>query len=206
MRLFNILLILLFNSTSILSLYFDIKQKISYNSKNINIIDKFPFLIGRWLLRSTNDIYLKNTHTYLEINDNYNIRLKTIYQDKFIGKKINRKGIITKIYDEAEKTYIDIKYDYLNRYSLSVAGIKIPEIIDSTEKTIVKKKFNIELYDKTLILQDKKLPVYYIFDLCVGKSEPPFIETYLNTFVITQFIVFFLNYLLAKFIHDVFNG
>jgi hypothetical protein len=142
----------------------------------------------------------------IAFDDDYNIKLSTIYQDNFIGKKINRKGLIKQIYLEENKTFIDIKYEYLNKYSLSIAGIKIPEINNSKEKYIIHKKFNIELYENTLILQDKHLPIYYIFDLYVGKKEPAFIETYLNTFIITQFIVFFLNYLLAKFIHDFLHG
>lgn len=204
MTLFNIILFLFINSS--ISLYFDIKHKISYKSNKINIINKFPFLIGSWLLRSTNDKKFKCTETYLTINDDYNIKLSTIYQDNFIGKKINRKGLIKEIYLEENKTFIDIKYEYLDKYSLSIAGIKIPEINNSKEKYIINKKFNIELYEKTLILQDKNLPIYYIFDLHVGRKEPAFIETYLNTFIITQFIVFILNYLLAKLIHDFLHG
>ena len=135
MRLFNILLILLFNSTSTLSLYFDIKQKISYNSKNINIIDKFPFLIGRWLLRSTNDIYLKNSCS--SINDELS---KDII---FLTKSLGFTSIYTKI--DKNKNYYKIHisgtFELFKELSLYLKYFKINLTIKYINHSLI--SFNI---------------------------------------------------------------
>jgi hypothetical protein len=171
------------------------------------VIKILPHLIGTWSLRSTNDPQLSNTLTYLEFNYDCTIKLKTIYQDGIIGKKLSRSGKVTLI-DSRNTSFssIDIKYNTYTTYSLSVCGIKIPEIKSEPiikNKALIK-KLRVDYYDKTIIINNDRLNTFYIFDLCTQKPEFPFIETYLNTFLFTQLVSFFLNLILAKVLHNLF--
>ena len=170
------------------------------------LLKTLPHIIGTWSLRSTNDPQLLNTLTYLEFNYDSTIKLKTIYQDGLIGKKLSRSGKVTLI-DSRNISFssIDIKYNTYTTYSLSICGIKIPEIKSEPVKNkMLIKKLRVEYSDKTIIVNNDRINTFYIFDLCTSKPEVPFIETYLNTFLFTQFVSFFLNLILAKVLHNLF--
>jgi hypothetical protein len=169
------------------------------------ILKSIPYLIGTWTLRSTNDIDFSKTLTYLEFNYDSTIKLKTIYQDGIIGKKLSRSGEVTLIDLDDSKIGINIKYNTFNTYSFSICGIKIPEIkVDSLDNKIIKKKLTVEHINKCLIINDDRSDKFYIFDLAVNKPEPPFVDIYLNTFLFTQITSFILNIIFAKIFHSFF--
>ena len=169
------------------------------------ILKSIPYLIGTWSLRSTNDIDFKKSLSYLEFNYDSTIKLKTIYHDGIIGKKLSRSGEITSINIDNNIVRINIKYNTFNTYSFSICGIKIPEIkIDSKNNEIIKKKLKVEHVNRCLIINDDRSDKFYIFDLVTNKPEPPFIDTYLNTFLFTQVFSFFLNIIFAKILHTFF--
>jgi hypothetical protein len=169
------------------------------------ILKSIPYLIGTWSLRSTNDIDLKNTLTYLEFNYDSTIKLKSIFQDDIIGKKISRSGEITFIDVSNNKIFINVKYNTFNTYTYSICGIKIPEIkVESEDNKIIKRKLKVEHINKCLIINDEKSDKFYIFDLTTNKPLPDFIDTYLNTFLFTQITSFFLNIMFAKIFHSFF--
>jgi len=169
------------------------------------ILKFIPYLIGTWSLRSTNDVEFKNTLTYLEFNYDSTIKLKSMFQDGIIGKKISRSGEITLIDTDNDKISINVKYNTFNTYTYSICGIKIPEIkVESEDNKIIKKKLKVEHINKCLIINDDRSDKFYIFDLATTKPLPPFIDTYLNTFLFTQITSFFLNIMFAKILHSFF--
>ena len=169
------------------------------------LIRSYPFLLGTWLLRSTNDQALSNGLTYLIINNDQTIKLRTLNQEGLFGIKKSRSGIIYNITNIDDSNYIlKIKYSHLNKYSNSFLGIEIPEFKSENKLYNFERNLKISILDKSLLINDKNSPLYYLFDLNVGNIIKPNIETGLNTFIFTQFISFFLNLLLAKILHNIF--
>ena len=165
------------------------------------LINTFPFLIGTWIMRSTNDNYLNNGITYLILNNDNSIKLKTHYQDNILGITKSRFGYIENIVINNNITNLKIKYDSYNKISHSIFGIEIPQIKYKDIKYEVVKELNAKIIDKTLLITDIDLPLYYLFDLQIGKIKSPFIETEINTLIFSQCISFFLNLILANIIH-----
>jgi len=165
----------------------------------------YPLFLGTWVLRSTNDNSLSKGISYLVINNDDTIKFRTLTQEGFFGTKNSRTGEIVNVtnFDNLEY-FIDIKYSHSNKYSYSLLSIEIPEFKSETKNYMINKKLNISLYDKSILVRDTKLPLYYLFDLNIGKFQHPFIETGLNTFIFTQIISFLLNLILAKFLHNIF--
>lgn len=165
------------------------------------LVSTFPYLLGTWILRSTNDKYLSDGFTYLVLKDDNSIRLKTIYQEGIIGVKKSRYGRIENIRYNNSKILLDITYNCYIKYSQSVLGIQIPEIKSDEIEYMIKKELAIDVVNKTLLITDSYLPVYYLFDLQIGKIKSPLIETGIYTLIFTQIVSFFLNLILANFIH-----
>lgn len=165
------------------------------------LINVFPNLLGTWILRSTNDKYLSEGVTYLVLKDDHSIKLKTIYQEGIVGVKKSRYGKIENIRYNDSNILLDITYDCYIKYSQSVLGIQIPEIKSDEINYIIKKELSIDIIDKTLLIKDSYFPLYYLFDLQIGKIKSPFIETGMNTLIFTQVLSFFLNLILASLIH-----
>ena len=129
----------------------------------------------------------------------------TLYQESFFGIKKSISGKILNITNFNNCEYsVDLVYSQLNKYSYSIFGVEIPEFKSETKNNIVKKQVNVTLYDKSLLVQDCQIPVYYLFDLQIGKIQQPFIETGLNNFIFTQTVSFLLNLILAKILHNIF--
>jgi hypothetical protein len=201
----NILLGLL-NNKKLVNQYLYSNNNIVYSNPFIDFNNDIPLLFGTWMLRYTNDRQLENTQTFLEFNHNKKIKLKTIYQDGVIGKKISRIGYVKNIKIikndiNVTKTIVSIQYEYITKYSFSIFGIKIPEIKNENKYLLVNQELSVNIFEKTIIFENTKLPIYYIFDLQIGKIKLPFVETYLNTFIFTQFISFFFNIILANILH-----
>ena len=66
------------------------------------------------------------------------------------------------------------------------------------------KEVNVKVIDKTILITDTDLPLYYLFDLHIGNIKQPFIETGLNTLFFTQIISFLLNLIFVKLLHNLF--
>jgi hypothetical protein len=170
------------------------------------LFNTFPHLLGTWILRSTNDKFLSDGFTYLVLKDDNTIKLKTIYQEGIIGVKKSRYGKIENIKYNESKILLNITYNCYMKYSQSILGIQIPEIKSDEIDYTIKKELTIDIIDKTLLIKDSNLPVYYLFDLQIGKIKSPLIETCINTLIFTQIVSFFLNLMLANFIHLIIRG
>jgi len=167
----------------------------------INLISKFMY--GTWILRSTNDNYLnnKNGYTYIIINDDDNVKLKNIYNENMLTVKKSTSGNFKIVeYDSVENTAtIDITYNKYNIYSHSLFGIQLPEIKSKNKTFISKRRVNAKLLENSLLINDSRTPLYYLFDLQFGKIRSPFIEVGFNTFVFTQIIGILLNLIFSHF-------
>jgi hypothetical protein len=173
-------------------------NKIDY--RNLFLI-KNKFLLGNWILRSTNDNQLKNGYTFLIVNDDNTIKLKTIYDENLIVIKKSTTGIITDIENEvSNNAFLTVSYTNYNIYSHSLFGIQLPEIKSANKKFNIKKRFKVELVDQSLLITDTRTPLYYLFDLQIGKVKSPYIEISLYTFIFTQLIGLLLNNILNSII------
>lgn len=165
------------------------------------LLNTYPFLMGTWVLRATNDHSLKEGYTFLVLNDDNSIKLKTIYQEGIFGVKKSRSGYIENVLTNKNNTVLKIKYNSYNKYSQSIFGIQIPEVKSENVKYSINKQLNARLIDRSLLVTDVGSPLYYLFDLQIGKIKSPLIETGINTLIFTQFVSFFLNLILANGIH-----
>jgi len=167
---------------------------------NMLLINRF--LLGNWILRSTNDIQLQQGYTFLIINDDNSIKLKTIYDQNAIVSKKSTTGIINNIENiEPNIARLNIVYTNYNIYSHSLCGIQLPEIKSQNKKFNIKKYFIVELVDQSLLITDTRTPLYYLFDLQIGKVKSPYIEMSLYTFLFTQIIGIFLNIIIIQIYH-----
>ena len=147
------------------------------------------FILGNWILRATNDDKFKEGYTFLIINDDNTIKLKTIYDNNLIVSKKSISGYINNISNNSSHIgLLDITYNNYNLYSHSLFGIQLPEIKAKGYKLNIRKKFIGELFERSLLIKDTKSSLYYLFDLQIGKIKSPYIETSLYTFIFTQFI------------------
>ena len=165
----------------------------------------YPLLLGTWILRSTNDNKYFDGLTYLLINPDNTVKFRTLDQDGPFGTKKSLTGIISNITSNSDFNYsINLKYSHSNTYSYSFIGVEIPEFKSQSKNYILNKNYDIILYDKSILVIDNTLPLYYLFDLHIGKIKNPFIETGLNTFIFTQLVSFILNLILANTLHNIF--
>jgi len=168
-----------------------------------SILKLYPFFLGTWILRSTNDNTLLKGLTYIIMNDDESIKLRTLNKEGVFGTKKSINGKIININPIDNSNFIiNIKYLYLHKYSYSFIGIEIPEFKFESTNCIINKNLHIKFLDRSILITDTKLPYYYLFDLYIGKIQYPYTETGLNTFIFTQFISFILNLILAKILHD----
>ena len=172
-------------------------NNIIYDKIQPNLLITNKFLLGNWILRSTNDNQLQNGYTFLIINDDNTIKLKTIYDKNMIVIKKSTSGYISNIDSYASDIAIlDISYTNYNIYSHSLFGIQLPEIKSANKKFNIKKKFKVELVDQSILITDTRTPLYYLFDLQIGKIKSPYIEINLYTFIFSQFIGILLNFII----------
>jgi hypothetical protein len=158
-----------------------------------------PLIFGTWILRITNDINIESGLNFVQINEEPIIKLKTVKQEGFFGIKKSRTAVIENIKNTHKNSYnFTLNYSTKNTYSYSFLGIEIPEF---KSKSVTYDKINdltLNIFDKTLLVTDNELSLYYIFDLNVGKIKYPNVETSLNTFLFTQLIGILLSIIIAK--------
>jgi hypothetical protein len=146
-------------------------------------------MLGSWYLRATNDKFLNNKDgiCYIEIKDDY-LKFKHIYNHGVFVEKKSITGTFDIInYNENENiANVDIIYNKYNIYSHSLFGIEIPELRSKNKILSSKRKVTATLLDNSLLIEDKNTPLYYLFDLQIGKIKSPYIEISLNTFIFSQ--------------------
>lgn len=188
-----------------------------------SLINEAPQFLGTYLLRKTNDLSIRNKYTYLILNENNNIKLKTVIQKGIFATKISRTGFIK--FNKNYKTIlnpfyyvtmhkklnnimfdndieISIQFNNIDKYSYSIFGIQFPEIkYKQNSNYYIQKKLRVRQKDYTFYVTDKYTMLYYIFDISnLATKKLPFIETPIGTLLFTQVFSFIANILLAKFL------
>ena len=162
-----------------------------------NIIN--PLMFGTWVLRVTNDINLEKGINYIQLQEEPIIKLKTLNKDGLYGIKNSRTADITNITYINDNCYSFIlNYSKKNIYSYSFLGIEIPEFKSNSLSYYKEKNLTINLFEKTILINDNESPLYYIFDLYIGKIKYPNIETSINTFIFTQLFSILLSLIITK--------
>jgi hypothetical protein len=155
-------------------------------------------MFGTWFLRATNDKFLNNKEGifYIEIKED-NLKFKHIYNQGIIVEKKSITGSFDIIeYNITENTaIINVLYNKYNIYSHSLFGIELPEFKSKNKTLASKRKVNAKLLDNSLLIEDTKTPLYYLFDLQIGKIKSPYIEISLNTFIFSQMMSVLLTLL-----------
>jgi hypothetical protein len=162
--------------------------------------NNIPTLIyGIWVLRITNDINVDKGLNYIKINEEPYIKFKTIKQQGLFGIKKSRTAIIDNINTISQNSFtFTLNYLQKNTYSYSLLGIEIPEFKSESINYNKMHNLSISILDKTLLITNNNLCLYYIFDLNIGKMNYPNIETSLNTFLFTQTLGILLSILITK--------
>jgi hypothetical protein len=162
-----------------------------------NIIS--PLMFGTWVLRISNDLEIKKGINYIQLQEEPIIKLKTLKQDGLFGIKNSRTADITNITYINDNCYSFIlNYSKKNIYSYSFLGIEIPEFKSNSLSYYKEKNLTINLFEKTILINDNESPLYYIFDLYIGKLKYPNTETSINTFIFTQLFSIFMSLIITK--------
>jgi hypothetical protein len=178
------------------------------NKSNNKIININPFVLGKFELRSTNDPSLKDKYTYLILNNDDTIKLKTITKNGIVGTKISRTGkiIIKNNYNFFNYNKFDnninikLNYNNVNKYSYSIFDIEIPEFrYEQISNYNIEKELSIIEKNKSIFVIDNKLNYYYLFDTDNSKTKLPYIDITLVTLLSTQTLTFVINIILMHF-------
>jgi len=165
-------------------------------------------MLGNYELKSSDDPNFKNKYTYLIINNDDTIKLKTISQNGIVASKISRTGTLkfiknnNKIFNNNNNNEISMKiiYNNLNKYSYSIFGIEIPEF-RYEQISNYKSLKNIRIIHKfnSLYVLDKDSNYYYLFDSSLNQKLP-YKDITIATLIITEVIGFLLNFIMLKII------
>ena len=156
-------------------------------------------MFGTWVLRISNDLEIKKGINYIQLQEEPIIKLKTLKQDGLFGIKNSRTADITNITYINDNCYSFIlNYSKKNIYSYSFLGIEIPEFKSNSLSYYKEKNLTINLFEKTILINDNESPLYYIFDLYIGKLKYPNTETSINTFIFTQLFSIFMSLIITK--------
>ena len=173
-------------------------------------LDNYYFLQGKWVLRSTNDKSLQNKYTYLILNPNNELKLKTI-SNGFIKTKISRTGTI--IFTKNNNSFLknnyfnslknlqvdndidcDVIINNINVYSYSIIGLEIPQIrYKQITDYNLKKKINIKQKKTSIYITDNDNDMYYLFDLNTQVYKTPYVEISLTTIIINELFDLFFS-------------
>ena len=159
-----------------------------------------PLFLGVWLLRATNDYNFKESTTLLEIKEDCKLELFTKFNDGIFGKTFKRIGYIS----EPPKyclSKIDLFFTKKILFSYSILGFKIPEAAKTYYTYDKPKRFKIKREGNTIIVNENKSKLFYIFDLYVKEYNTPPIETRWNNFIFIQIVSFLLNIILVQFLN-----
>ena len=182
-----------------------------------------PYLLGTYILRKTNDVRIKSKFTYLILNNENNIKLKSINQNFIAATKVSRTGVIElnncfktsynlpyylrkfmslgKFKSENDM-HVYVNFNNVNKYSYSLFGIEIPEFrYKQIANYNIKRVLRIKQKDYCLYITDE-YDNYYLFDLITAfyAKDLPYVETPMNTLIVTNIISFIINLALVKFL------
>jgi len=167
-----------------------------------------PLFLGLWLMRATNDKNFNSQTmgtTFLEINQNYKLSLYSKFNDGIFGKTYKRIGYINEP-PKQEVKHIDMYFTKKSISSYSILGFEIPESAKTLYTYERPKSFVIKREGNTLVVQDKKKLLFYIFDLYIQETRTPSIETRWNNFLFIQFISFLLNICLVQTLNTILQN
>lgn len=189
-----------------------------YLFKTINSLSivSSPYLLGTYQLRHTNNKLLNTKYAYLILNDDNNIKLKTIIQNGIFATKVSKTGrieyktniknIISRIFGFNNYDII-VRFNNVNKYSYSILGVEFPEFrYRQIANYNIEKNINVRYKDNTIYIKDYNINNYYIFDIypSVSTYRLPYIDISFNTLIITQIINIFGN-IFDTFIHNYVN-
>ena len=170
-------------------------------------LNKHPFIEGKWILRVTNDNNIKNSFTFIDIQTNNLIKIKTIKND-ILSRKISRtayvklvknnKFLIKNIFNNDFDNNYDIKLiiNNVNTYSYSIFGLEIPQIKYNQKLNYnVTKILNVKHKNNAIYVTDLQNNYYYIFDLNTDFYKLPFIEITLTTLFLTKIFDILIAYM-----------
>lgn len=178
-------------------------------------LNKYYFLQGKWVLRTTNDLTLQNKYTYLILKPNNELKIKTI-SNGILKTKKSRTGTIIltknnnsflknnyfnslKNLQEDNDIDCDILINNVNSYSYSIIGLEIPQIrYKQLTDYNVRKKINIKHKDTTLYITDVDNDIYYLFDLNTQIYKTPYIEISITTLIINELFALFISMFIKK--------
>ena len=189
----------------------------------VNFVNSFltnaPYFLGTYILRKTNDNKLDSTLSYLILNDDNNIKFKTINLKGIIATKISRTGTIKFNKKNIKYNYLNYKvnnikftndfdliinFNNVNKYSYSYFGIEFPEIkYKQISDYNIERKIRVQQKDFTLFIKDYETNFYYIFDLTqdLNNKKLPYIEIPFNTLLFTNIIGYITHILLVNIFH-----
>ena len=188
----------------------------------VNICSAFiqtsPYLLGTYLLRKTNDGAEKTKYAYLILNDENNIKFKTIVQNGIFATKISKTGrieykmslknVISRLFGIGNYD-ISVRFNNVNKYSYSFFGIEFPEIrYKQNSNYNIQRNMNVEYMDNKILIRDDDTDNYYLFDLYgnINMNRMPYVELSIKTLLMTQIIGFVINLFLVKTIHAEFGN
>jgi hypothetical protein len=180
--------------------------------KIISIKQIPPLIFGTWVLKKTNDVSIEKGLNVLQINASPFIKFQTRNQAGLFSVKKSTIAIIQDITTINHNSFNCTFNYFINKaYSYSFLGIEIipeiiPEIIldiipEINTKSIYYNKIKpvmLTIYNKTLIVIDDTLNLFYIFELNIGNCKVPNIETSLTTFLFTQIISILFGAIVTK--------
>jgi hypothetical protein len=161
------------------------------------------FLLGTWILRASNDKLLDRRYTSLQLNDDNSLLLKTISKRNFFTeRKTVRASFTIEPTDESNTTaLLSVFYQTYDVAPHSVFGIQTPDIPSNSQKFPLKKKFEATLVDQSLLVTDTRTPLYYLFDLELGRqTKTPYVEVSLTTFLFSQMAGILINSALMEMV------
>jgi len=191
-----------------LCLLFSLLSLLSINFSTGYHINLYPFILGNYILKSSNDPKIMNKYTYLIINMKDEIKLKTIDPNGIFTNKISRSCIFKNIKNHRNifnnKKYdnvltMTLQYNIVNKYSYSFCGIEIPEF-RYEQITNYKPNRKIRVLHKAnlLYILDLETDYYYLFDSNNVKSSLPYKEISLFSLMLSQ--------ILSQIISDIINS
>ena len=170
-------------------------------------LHNYPFVEGIWILRRTNDINIKNTFSYIDIQTNKCIKIKTIKSGIINTKKSrtcfiksikNNNYLLNKIFNIEKYSYdIELIINNVNIYSYSFLVLEIPQIKyqQNSDYNLVK-YLNIKQNGNSIYVTDLDNKYYYIFDLNIQQLKLPFIEISVTTLILTKIFDLLCNFIL----------
>lgn len=183
--------------------------ELSSSYRYLNFWNKKTLFVGSWKLRTSNDVNF-NYYVYLKLNIDNTFKLRSVKSNGIFAIKTSKYGKINynliynllKLNFIRKRSYFDIEFKSINKYSYSIFGIEIPEIkFDSNEFYNINHKISVKYFDKSLYITNLETNKYYIFDMYNDKEKKPYVEMSLNNLLFTQIFSFIINYFFVKIIN-----